>query len=335
MRTIKFTSICTVFVLCSVGLAFTSCYWQFNYNDCDYNNAIKGNQKLITQEINITDYDKIELIGNMMLNYQQSDKAPYFQITIDDNLLSYIDIYVENKTLIIAPKRNKTRHIVIRPTKCIINTNSTGLINVNNLGSGIINFVSDIKTDKLVCAVVGSGNITSTTSVTAEQLDVKVSGSGNTSLHGDIGICNISIAGSGGASLGGKTNNCKVNVSGSGSASLGGEINTCDIGIAGSGEASFNGKADNCKLTISGSGEASLSGEINTCNIGIVGSGKIGSYNCSVKDLTCKISGSGDVKLHVENTISCSISGSGSLQYTGNPVITKQIITGSGKIIKQ
>jgi hypothetical protein len=54
-----------------------------------------------------------------------------------------------------------------------------------------------------------------------------------------------------------------------------------------------------------------------------------------VKDLICLITGSGDVKLHVENTISCEIFGSGRLQYTGNPVITKQSVFGSGKIIKQ
>ena len=67
----------------------------------------------------------------------------------------------------------------------------------------------------------------------------------------------------------------------------------------------------------------------------ITGTGTVGSYNCSGNDFTCQISGSGEAKLHVENTISCSISGSGCLRYTGNPVITRQIITGSGKLIKQ
>ncbi|MDR2410952.1 MAG: DUF2807 domain-containing protein [Bacteroidales bacterium] len=334
MKSIKFTFISIIFIFYSSGLAFTSCQWQCYYNN--NNNVIKGSKKLITQEISITDYDKIELIGNVILNYKQSDSSPCLQLTIDDNLLDYIDVYVKNKTLIVTPKRDKKKHnnYNIQPTTYIINTNSTGLTNVNNI-SGTINFISDINADKLICAIVGNGNIASTTFMTAKQLEVKVTGSGNASFNGDINICNVSIAGSGNAFFNGKSDMCKVSVSGSGGVSLKGDINTCNVSIAGSGESFFNGKSDTCKVSVSGSGGVSLKGDINTCNVSITGSGEIGSYNCSVKDLSCRISGSGNVELHVENTISCSIAGSGSLKYTGNPLITRQSISGSGKIIQQ
>jgi hypothetical protein len=237
----------------------------------------------------------------MVFNYKQSDEPPYLQITIDDNLLDYMDIYVENKTLIIAPKKNKggIRSYNISPTRCIINTNSTLLTHLVNAGSGNVNLLSNIKSEKLIFSISGSGNVTCPNTVSVDQLDIMLSGSGGVSLNGEA-------------------NNCRISVTGSGEVVCPNSLST-----------------DQLTIVLSGSGNVALNGNANNCKISIAGSGGVESYQYSVKDLTCSISGSGSVKLHVENTITCSIAGSGTLRYTGNPTISKQSIAGSGKIIKQ
>jgi hypothetical protein len=260
---------------------------------------IIGNKQLITKEISIGDYDKIKIIDNLVFNYRQSKESPYLQITIDDNVLEYLDIYVEKRTLIIAPKKDKTGLLSydIRPTTFIVNSNSTELTDLNNVGSGTFNILSNIKSDNLKFKIAGSGNVTGEESIQVEELDIAIAGSGKVSLNGN-------------------TNNYKIQIAGSGSVSLNGNTNSGNINIA-------------------GSGDVSLSGNANSCNIDIAGSGGVKSYNYSVKDLTCRIAGSGDVKLNVENALSCKIAGSGNIFYTGNPATINQHVRGSGKIIKR
>ena len=39
------------------------------------------------REIKISDYDEITFVGSADFEYEQSDKAPYLSVTIDENLL--------------------------------------------------------------------------------------------------------------------------------------------------------------------------------------------------------------------------------------------------------
>ena len=88
-------------------------------------------------------------------------------------------------------------------------------------------------------------------------------------------------------------------------------------------------------LKVAGSDNISLKGTANTCKIELAGSGNVDSPKLSVKHLQCVIAGSGKVEMDVSESIDCEIAGSGILIYTGNPPSVKQIVAGSGKVIKK
>jgi len=88
-------------------------------------------------------------------------------------------------------------------------------------------------------------------------------------------------------------------------------------------------------VSISGSGkvEADNAIQIGHVKVDISGSGKVDFEEIIAKTADADISGSGSLKLQVQDRIKAKISGSGKVYYKGNPVI-QQDISGSGKLIK-
>ena len=70
---------------------------------------IDGNGNPETREIKISDYDEITFVGSADFEYEQSDKAPYLSVTIDENLFDYLVTEVEGGTLKIYPKSTPAR----------------------------------------------------------------------------------------------------------------------------------------------------------------------------------------------------------------------------------
>jgi len=91
----------------------------------------------------------------------------------------------------------------------------------------------------------------------------------------------------------------------------------------------------NLNVSISGSGkvEADNTMQIDNVKVDISGSGKVDFEAVTSKTADADISGSGSLKLQVQDRIKAKISGSGKVYYKGNPVI-QQDISGSGKLIK-
>ncbi len=77
-----------------------------------------------------------------------------------------------------------------------------------------------------------------------------------------------------------------------------------------------------------------LMGESNTSTHTISGSGDINAFSFIQKECTAKISGSGNMYLHVIDYLDVNISGSGTVFYIGDPQLTIKI-TGSGSVVKQ
>jgi hypothetical protein len=108
--------------------------------------------------------------------------------------------------------------------------------------------------------------------------------------------------------------------------------------MSGSGKLDINGNfpAQNLfRLTISGSSNTNVNDTFNAdeVNVTISGSGDANLEKILSKKGDVKISGSGDVRLSVQNTLKVRISGSGKIYYTGNAAVDSEI-SGSGTVVK-
>lgn len=244
--------------------------------------TIKGDGKIITKEISISDYDEISYVGKVDIEYEQSNASPFFEITVDENILPHLDIKVKGKTLIIQPK-NERKHFNgnsygpnLQPTVCEIKTNSRELKEISAVGGGEFVAKSPLKTDKLEISIAGSSTINLDNVLEARKIDFSVAGSG------DINATRL------------KTDKLDCNVAGGGNILLKGEAERGDMNVAGGGDISAFG----CILRKA------------ECNV--AGGGNIEVH--ASEQLEASIAGGGHIRYEGDPELSKSVIGGGSIK---------------------
>jgi hypothetical protein len=101
--------------------------------------------------------------------------------------------------------------------------------------------------------------------------------------------------------------------------------------ISGAGDMALELDVTDLETAISGSGSLNLSGKADRHDAAISGSGKINAFDMQTKNVSLKVSGSGNCKVNATETLHTRISGSGDVAYKGRPRITSKI-SGSGSL---
>lgn len=134
------------------------------------------------------------------------------------------------------------------------------------------------------------------------------------------------------------TNPVFNHVSVSGSGNIRGE-NTLEskdmyVAVSGSGKLTLDIKAVQLESKISGSGNVSLKGSARNTELMISGSGNLDAENLASENCQVRISGSGNCRVQVDNSLDSRVSGSGNVFYRGNPEKLTNKSSGSGSIKK-
>jgi hypothetical protein len=106
--------------------------------------------------------------------------------------------------------------------------------------------------------------------------------------------------------------NFSADISGSGGMHLELEVGNLDSDISGSGTMRFSGKADSLAASITGAGN-------------------IRAFDMQTRNVSLKITGSGNCEVSASETLNVKITGSGDVKYKGSPQISRKV-TGAGKI---
>jgi hypothetical protein len=104
--------------------------------------------------------------------------------------------------------------------------------------------------------------------------------------------------------------------------------------ISGSGDMNLEVETGKLASKISGSGSIHLSGKAEDYIVSISGSGKINAFDVEAKNVSVKISGSGDCRVTASESLDAKISGSGDVYYKGRPQINSKI-SGSGSLMSR
>lgn len=216
--------------------------------------AEEGSGNITKKERQISNINgvKLKTVGNVYVKQGTDD---YLRIDTDDNLHSYVTTKVENGVLVINTKK------AVKPTKLniFVTLKECEILKID--GAGNIEFVDDLKTNKLNLEIDGTGDI-EIEELKAKAVDVELNGSG------DIYIPNVKAE--------------KVNIE-----------------LAGTGDIKFIGKGKNCNVEIMGTGDIDMDDfEVEDFTAQISGSGDITVH--ATKSLTAEVFGSGDI-LYVGN----------------------------------
>ena len=216
---------------------------------------VKGNGKLITKSIPISNFSKIEIETYVVVDYSQGKNKGNLEFTIDNNLWEYYDIYTHNDVLRIQLKDEYRNKLQLKPTKSLLVVSSEQLGNIEIAGSSKVNFCTGFTSKKLRIAVAGSAKIIANKyPVDIKDCKIEIAGSGNVQLAGAIQSAHIEIAGSGSMSaLDCKIAQLKADIAGSGSVEAH-VTDTLIADIAGSGKVRYTGNPKNVKPSVAGSG---------------------------------------------------------------------------------
>jgi hypothetical protein len=128
----------------------------------------------------------------------------------------------------------------------------------------------------------------------------------------------------------------KIRLSGSGDFIGRKTLRTHDMDIQVSGAKHIDLTIDAADITIatSGSSNIDLKGNSEELRIRSSGSSNVRAYELEVDDATLELSGSSDVEVTVNESLTSRVSGSGNIQYRGNPDKVLNQISGSGSVSK-
>ena len=285
--------------------------------------TVKGNGKVVTRVISISDYDEIDVKGNMDFEYEQSGAEPFLSITVDENIFEHIEVKAKDTKLSVGIKMENGfvgGNYGINPTVFKIKSNSKGLRKINRAGSGNFTVGSPLQTGSLDINSAGSGNVRLTKDVRGTDLKMKAAGSGNFETSGPIHVENV-----------------QVNLSGSGNVRLqevvsGGVLN---LGLAGSGNIKA-GKVEAATLhcSLAGSGNIQLEGKAGEADYSLAGSGNIKAFECEAAKVKAGLGGSGRIEVYASEALEVRTAGSGSIRYKGNPSV-KETKKGSRSSVRQ
>ena len=216
--------------------------------NCSKGQVVVGSNNIITQEKQLSVYDRIEVLGSYDVIFTDGEVGK-IKIKAPDNILPLIQTEVSDGLLKIGAEKNR-----------------------NKVKEPIIIYVPvDSRLKQVV--IKGSADIYTEKSLETKALEVDVYGSGDVRLQVDVSSLALKIDGSGDIRVGGKAKDLSIDISGSGdvdtskltaekaaiSISGAGDVSAyvtedVDISIVGSGDVTIKGNPKKVKQKINGSG---------------------------------------------------------------------------------
>ena len=112
------------------------------------------------------------------------------------------------------------------------------------------------------------------------------------------------------------------------------KTNKLKMALSGSGDVVIDLEANDLTMAVSGSGDMTATGTAETAKISLAGSGDIYADKLKTKNSDVRLSGSGDIRVYVEEHLKARVAGSGDITYKGNPEKLDTKTSGSGDISK-
>ena len=300
---------------------------------------IKASRNYVTKDINVDDFNKIELLGSPTVVYTQStDGKTKVQIYGSDNLVNLVDINVNNGTLCVKFKKNTM--ISWKDGRLKVIASSPSLEAAVLKGSGDINLESDIDCNEFLFLLQGSGDINAKGIKSANNVNATLQGSGDIDIKGNIQAqnANFDLQGAGDLKVQNVTASAATaRMQGSGDLKVQGvnKIASVEANLEGSGDLYFTGITANVvNAHLQGSGDLKVNGITRAANLSLQNSGDLDAKNLQAVDVTATLNGSGDLNCYATGTLKVGVNGSGEIGYKGNPTKV-ELINGRYKNIRK
>ena len=216
--------------------------------NCSKGQVVVGSKNIITQEKQLSAYDRIEVLGSYDVIFTDGEVGK-IKIKAPDNILPLIQTEVSDGLLRIDTGKNRYR--VKEPIIIYVPVDSR-LKQVDIKGSADIYSEKNLETKTLNVGIYGSGD--ARLAVDVSSLALEVVGAGDIRVSGRAKDLSIDISGSGDVDTSKLTaEKAAISISGAGDVSAY-VTEDVDISIVGSGDVTIKGNPKKVKQKINGSG---------------------------------------------------------------------------------
>lgn len=216
--------------------------------NCSKNQVVVGSKNIITQEKQLSAYDRIEVLGSYDVIFTDGEVGK-IKIKAPDNILPLIQTEVSDGLLKIGVGKNRYR--VKQPIIIYVPVDSH-LKQVDIKGSADISTEKNLETKVLNVGIYGSGD--ARLAVDVSSLALEVVGAGDIRVSGKAKDLSINISGSGDVDTSKLTaEKAAISISGAGDVSAY-VTEDVDVSIAGAGDVTVKGNPKKVKQKINGSG---------------------------------------------------------------------------------
>jgi len=108
------------------------------------------------------------------------------------------------------------------------------------------------------------------------------------------------------------------------------------ITLAGSSDAKVAGvEAESFRAQVAGSADLTVAGTTQDLEAWVSGSGTLDLFDLEARNVTVRVSGSGDANVVALESLDAKVSGSGDVRYRGDPPRTNTSVSGSGTVTRR
>jgi len=210
-------------------------------------NCIEGNGNTATVRRSVGDFTNVTSSGDFIVDVSIGPSTSV-SVEADENLLSYVETYIQGNTLIIETEDN---HCIRSREQIYVHVITPSVYELKLSGSGVI-YCDDVDASELKYVLTGSGDIESA-GITADFIEANLTGSGEIILSGTASETDFYISGSGNIkAVNLEQEQCVATISGSGSI-YAFVHDLLDVVITGSGNVLYKGDPEK-EVNITGSG---------------------------------------------------------------------------------
>ena len=212
-----------------IAVSLPSCWYAFG-------KRVRGNGNVKTEDRSIGNFSGVSSYGPYNV-YLTQDSSYKVSVEAEDNLLPYIDTYVENGELKV---RTKEGYNLSNSREISVHVSAPSFSAIKTVGSGDIISQSKINNSTAIALeATGSGDIKA--NLNAPEVKAEVMGSGSINLEGETKSFNGNITGSGNIkAFELKSENSDVEILGSGNADVYASVKL-SIEVNGSGDVKYKG----------------------------------------------------------------------------------------------
>jgi hypothetical protein len=292
--------------------------------------SVKGSGPSIAKDFQVSNFHGIDVSNGFDVVLVQGNSEG-LTLTVQDNLLEYITVTVDQGILKIYSDKNI---MATQPMKARITFKDINNLKVS--GGGDVISETTLSVQKMDIGLSGGGDIAF--NLNTDELKCGISGGGDLKIDGNIKNYNLDLTGGGNVRSVinvATTIDCRVSGGGDVRITSKGKTSDAKIDISGGGDLTMELNADRLKCSLSGGGDVTLSGQAGNVNISLNGGGDVTARNLQTGILDFQVSGGSDIHVNVSKELTGQISGGGNVYYTGNPAKVSVDTKGGSKVERE